>query len=1507
MKIPLFVMLTVCLEPWVAVARPGTLCGTVTDSTGAVMVGVSVEACRETSRSDCRRADTNQSGHYSFPAMLQGNYNVTISVPGFVDFVRKDVEIADQDVRYLNGTLEVAPLGGRDHDSDEPARNRILTLNRKEAGVLGPRRGLWEFHGSKGQVVRVAASSAEFDAEVELLSPTGELIVSDDDGGPGTDAWLVLPLPSTGRYQVRVTAADGGTGPYRLSARAVTSTRLETGRPVEAALGGDANPGLWEFEGAEGQLVTVVARSVALDLEVVLLSPAGDRLEWNDGISLGADGWLVKTLPATGRYQVWVRAESGGTGPYRLAVHALTSTQLEMCRPVEAVLGSDVHLRLWEFEGAEDQVVTVAARSAGFEPRIALVSLTGDRLDWNSVDTLGAGGWLVETLPATGRYQVWMGAEDGGRGPYQLEVCDVAKTNTYLEMGRPVEAVLGDDAPVGLWEFEGTEGQVVTVAARSAGFDPIVVLLHPYGDGFNWNSVINFGLEGRLVQALPDTGRYKVWVRAKDGGRGPYRLALRAATSSPLEMGRPVKGVLGSGGHSGLWEFEGAEGQIVSVSANSAAFHPLVALLSPGGEFLGWGVDGVPGTDAWLVETLPATGRYRVWVGAEDRGAGPYRLLAVTSTPLEMGRPVEGALGADAPVGFWEFEGAYRQVVSVSADSAAFDPEVTVYSSTGTGLQWGTGPRLVGTLPSTGRYRVRVQAEDGGTGPYRLAVHALTGTPIEMGRPVEAALAADAPVGLWKFDGAEGQVVGVAADSGAFDPRVSLFSPAAGRLNWGTGPRLVGTLPLAGRYQVLVDAEDGGTGPYRLAVHAPASPPIEMGRPVEAALAADAPVGLWEFEGAKGQLVGVAADSGAFNPEVSLFSPAAGSLRWGTGPRLVGTLPSTGRYQVLVEAEDSGTGSYRLAVETLTSMPCEMGKPVEGALAAEGQVVGGAEDSAAVDPEEKTTVKELVLEKSTQVEAVLGDGPVGVWTFTGAADQRVSVDVGSDAFTPAVEVWASGERVPWEETQPVGPDAGRATRLPAAGRYEVRVRAVDGGIGPYQVALRSGSAPNMPEPAPMAPRTAPTVGAAEIKTLAAGNRALAFDIYERLRTRTGNLVYSPYGLSLSMGMVAAGAAGDTARQIAGTFHFRQPPRVLHPAINALDSALTSGTGRGYRLDVANALWSQQGCPILPSYRLILGHHYGASPLEADFQGNPNGARRRINDWVSERTDNRIQDLLDKRDIGRNTRIVLTNAVAFEAGWQTTFEEGETEERPFHLRDGTRVETPTMRGDIRVGFAEQDGYKVIELPYKGGGAAMTVLLPDKGRFDWFERRLDAGMVAESVASLKETYLDLSMPKIEFTSSLDVMKTLSEMGMPDPFDRKRADFSGINGIACPLRGCLYVDTIAHKALVEVNEEGTKATAATAVTLIILISESGSLPRVKIDRPYIFLIRDVQRDTILFVARVLDPRVGRPSRSPIHASSNRPATARKRKGRQENRQGHAHAEQGGAQVAGRIQPQP
>ena len=301
----------------------------------------------------------------------------------------------------------------------------------------------------------------------------------------------------------------------------------------------------------------------------------------------------------------------------------------------------------------------------------------------------------------------------------------------------------------------------------------------------------------------------------------------------------------------------------------------------------------------------------------------------------------------------------------------------------------------------------------------------------------------------------------------------------------------------------------------------------------------------------------------------------------------------------------------------------------------------------------------------------------------------------------------------------------------------------------------------------------------------------------------------------------------------------------------------AGKGWGYRLAIANALWGQQGYSMLQDYREVVGHHYGARIHDLDFRGDPERARRVINAWVRGQTDNRIPDLLADGTIDERVRLVLTNAVAFEARWETEFEALETEHRPFYLRDGSRVETPTMRGSIDVGYSARDGYQVIDVPYKGGAAAMTVLLPDEGRFDWFERRLDAGVAAEAITDLEERTLDLFMPRFQFESSFDLKGHLSAMGMPEAFDPERADFSGINGIACPSQACRYVSVAAHRALVENNEEGTKAVAATGL-ITKEVSGEPSWPRVSIDRPFIFLIRDIPSDTILFVGRVLDPRI-------------------------------------------------
>ena len=542
---------------------------------------------------------------------------------------------------------------------------------------------------------------------------------------------------------------------------------------------------------------------------------------------------------------------------------------------------------------------------------------------------------------------------------------------------------------------------------------------------------------------------------------------------------------------------------------------------------------------------------------------------------------------------------------------------------------------------------------------------------------------------------------------------------------------------------------------------------------------------------------------------------------------LTAILPADGHYETRVRSGDRPSGAYELTVQAWAPRVVALG---------------------------------------TEETAELGEGqPIGIWVFEGISGQAVHVAARSDAFAPTFEVWSSsGERLAWDDRRASG--SGRRAKLPTDGRYEVRVRAGDGGMGAYQVAVRTAPAPNVTAPPHIARDFAPAASEAAVARLADGHRGFAFDLYRSLRSRPGNLIYSPYSLSLSFAMLAAGARGNTARQIADTLHFALPRGVLHPAVNALDLALRRDaaarvadavpTGRAYQLAIANSLWSQTGSVMLPAFRDIMARHYGAGLQQVDFQSNPDGARRRINSWVREHTDGQVRELLAEGAVHSGTNLVLANAVAFEARWQDEFDESDTENRPFYLRGGAKVDAPTMRGDLDIGYAARDGYQVVDLHYKGGAAAMTLLLPDSGEFERFERSLDADSVEEAIASVEDVTVDLFMPRFEFETTVPLTETLKEMGMADAFDPARADLSGINSVACPAPACQYVDVVSHKAIVSVNEEGTKAAAASGLG-ITLVSGRPVLPEVRIDRPFVFLIRDVPTGTILFLGRVLDPR--------------------------------------------------
>ena len=381
--------------------------------------------------------------------------------------------------------------------------------------------------------------------------------------------------------------------------------------------------------------------------------------------------------------------------------------------------------------------------------------------------------------------------------------------------------------------------------------------------------------------------------------------------------------------------------------------------------------------------------------------------------------------------------------------------------------------------------------------------------------------------------------------------------------------------------------------------------------------------------------------------------------------------------------------------------------------------------------------------------------------------------------------------------------------------------------------------------------TAPDVSATMLGELVGDNNRFAFDLFQTFQGK-GNLFFSPYSISTALAMTYAGARGETAEQIADVLHYNLPQAQLHPAFNALNlSLMETDHQEGFVLVFANALWGQEGIVFLQEYLDLMAAQYGAGMHLVNFrnQAGRRYASERINQWASNATDERISDLVNPDIFTELTQLVLTNAITFDGLWEDPFDD--TSNSKFTLLDGTTVKVPLMQRRVNTAYASGENWQAAELSYRGNRANMLILLPSEGQFEAFARELDTAHLAEIEAAMKPTELALFLPRFKYAGNLNLPEPLNKMGMPLAFSENQADFSGL--VAIPPR--LYISDILHKAYVEVNETGTKAAAATVVEL-----EAGaesSIPEVmRVDRPFIFLIRDTHHGTILFLGCMMNP---------------------------------------------------
>lgn len=359
-----------------------------------------------------------------------------------------------------------------------------------------------------------------------------------------------------------------------------------------------------------------------------------------------------------------------------------------------------------------------------------------------------------------------------------------------------------------------------------------------------------------------------------------------------------------------------------------------------------------------------------------------------------------------------------------------------------------------------------------------------------------------------------------------------------------------------------------------------------------------------------------------------------------------------------------------------------------------------------------------------------------------------------------------------------------------------------------------------------------------------GNAGLAVQLYRELGAQEGNLFFSPYSISSAMGMTYAGARGETAAQMKTTLHFRLEQAGLNSGFRSLNKTLyENARSSGQRLSIANALVLTGG-NVSDAYRNMLTTYYDA----AIFRGGLD----QINGWVKTKTEGKIDRILEQ--LSANSVCVILNAIYFKGVWESQFDKKLTLDGPFKLPGGIDVKTSFMHRKAEFKLLEEKDFQVLSLPYKGGILSMVVLLPKT--VDGLARLEDA-LYAEDLKGWlarldkqRNQKVSVYLPKFKLETKYDLVAPFQKMGMKDAFS-PAADFSGTGW----RKGDLWIGQIKHRAFVEVNEEGTEAAAATAVEMVTKSAPPRELV-FRADHPFMFLIRDNETGTILFIGRMANP---------------------------------------------------
>ena len=385
------------------------------------------------------------------------------------------------------------------------------------------------------------------------------------------------------------------------------------------------------------------------------------------------------------------------------------------------------------------------------------------------------------------------------------------------------------------------------------------------------------------------------------------------------------------------------------------------------------------------------------------------------------------------------------------------------------------------------------------------------------------------------------------------------------------------------------------------------------------------------------------------------------------------------------------------------------------------------------------------------------------------------------------------------------------------------------------------------------------------------NNLFTIELYQQLKNEGENILISPFSVFNAFAMLYPGSDGQTQAIISQTMHFEQTiKKFLDEMVQLQDSFKAIREYEKPALNIANSVWVQQGYPILESYLDILQAYFQSEIRSVDFTDSVKTAKE-INQWVSDKTQNKIKEIINPDIIGQLTTLILCNAIHFKSSWMNPFSEKNTKSEPFFINPEQTIQVDMMNNQKAYRYQEYDGFKMLEMPYKKEyneqgepvskvDYSMIIFLPDKeSSLEQLENQLNYYLMKSYISTLMRSeavQVAVKFPKFRVENTFNLNDPLMAMGMENPFT-SLADFSKITG-----KRDLFISDVIHKTYIDVDEKGTEAAAVTAI-----IMPRGAMPgpvdEVKqffVDRPFMYIIRENSTGCIIFIGQVTNPMVAK-----------------------------------------------